>query len=85
MSGQRVEIAIDELVVDGLDSGARHAVADAVRRRLGELVAERGLPAGVAARAARGTVSAELPGPPARRPEALGAELAEALYRGLGG
>jgi hypothetical protein len=84
VSAGQVEIAVDELVVDGLDPGARAALAEVVQRRLGELVAERGLPAGSAGAPWRQEAFADLRAPVTSRVEVLGVELAEALYRGLG-
>jgi hypothetical protein len=85
MTGRRIEITVDELVLDGLAPPARGTVAEALRRRLGELVAERGLPSGPTEAAAGGTAAADLHVPASSRAEVLGAELAEALYRRLGG
>jgi hypothetical protein len=84
VSGGQVKIAVDKLVVDGIDPGARAALAEVVQRRLGELVAERGLPAGIADAPWRQEAFADLRVPVTSRVEVLGVELAEALYRGLG-
>jgi len=86
VSGPRFETTVEELAVDGqlLDPGAREALTDALRRRLGELVAERGLPGGMGAPAERTAATASLRLPAGSRADLLGAELAEALYRELG-
>jgi hypothetical protein len=44
-----VELHVDELVLEGVAAGDRHAVAQAVRAELARLIAERGLPPSLAA------------------------------------
>jgi len=44
----RVDLRIEELVLDGVDPGDRIELARAVERELARLVAERGLPAALA-------------------------------------
>lgn len=83
-----VHIQIGELVLHGLDhvrsAGARYDLGAAVERELARLLAEQGIPpglnqAGIVARLSGGSF-AVAPGSP---PDTLGAQIAEAVYRGL--
>lgn len=78
-----VLIEIDELVLSGILANARYAIADAVETSLAALIADQGLPA------CQSDVELEtLPGLQldirlTDRPQAIGAALAEGLYRTL--
>ncbi|HVV86983.1 MAG TPA: hypothetical protein VHE35_28285 [Kofleriaceae bacterium] len=80
----RIELHLDELVLHGVAARDRHRVADAVHAELARLLAEQGLPGGLASR--------ETPTPapvPATatvrttRPDDLGRGVAGAIYRSL--
>ena len=82
----KVEIEIERLVLHGVPAPRREAVGAAVRAELGRLVAERGVPAslragGALVRVDGGSVTVA----PDASPRALGAGVAGAVYRGIGG
>lgn len=83
-----VQIQIGELVLHGLDharsAGARYDLGAAVERELARLLADQGLPrglsqAGIVARLSGGSFTVA----PGTRIDTLGAQIAEAVYRGL--
>lgn len=77
----RVDLRIDELVLDGVAARDRHRVADAIERELARLIADRGLPPALR--------SADEPRAPAivvtagARPDDLGKSVAAAIYGAL--
>lgn len=75
-----IELHIEELVLDGFEPHQRYDIAEALRSRLGEVLAERGLPASLGDVSAidAGTISF---GGAAR----TGAAAADAIYRGFAG
>jgi hypothetical protein len=90
MTGRRVEILIEELVLHGFASADRHVIGEALAHELERLVAAEN-PAGLAA---IGSVRELQAGPadlsPGARPGAVGARLARAVHasfsaRGQGG
>lgn len=79
-----IELHIDELRLHGLDPAHRVALARAVEQALTQLLAARGLPStlhqeGVVAQLDGGALTLT----PGAQPEALGAQLAQAIYAGL--
>ena len=78
----RIDLRIDELVLHGI-TGDRARIARAVERELSRRLASSGVPAGArgAARVDGGRFQAR-PGAP---PDAVGADVARAVWTGLGG
>jgi hypothetical protein len=79
-----IDLHIEELVLEGFRPADRHRIGAAVERELARLLAERGLPAGLA----QGTDLPRLDGgsfeaKPGARPEAVGRQVAGAVYGGL--
>ena len=70
-----VELHIEELVLDGFEPHQQHEIADALRERLGSVLAERGVPPGLRDVGAvdAGTISSA----------DTGAGAADAIYDGL--
>lgn len=79
-----IELLIDSLILYGLPAD-RDAVAAAVERELGRLLAERGVPPGLGAEAAIAVSPPALRVPTGTRSEAIGARVAESIYAGMGG
>ena len=78
----RVELHIEELVLDGFEPHQRHEIAEALRARLGELLVDRGLPDALwndAAAIDAGSIALGESAPPAR----TGTAAADAIYRGF--
>lgn len=81
---KRIELHIEELVLHGFAPADRHRIGDAVQRELTRLLTEQGMPASLVQRGemarldggafeiARGS-----------RSEAIGAQVAQAVYGGL--
>jgi hypothetical protein len=81
---RNVELRIDELVLQGFPPGDRHRIGDAAARELARLFAEQGTPpslgeGGEVARLSRGSFEAR----PGLGAEAVGVQVARAVYRGL--
>jgi hypothetical protein len=79
-----IELHIEELVLHGFAPGDRHCLGEAVQRELARLLAEQGVPSGLA----QGGEAPRLDGGSFRidgggKPEATGARVARAVYRGL--
>lgn len=85
MRPRQIEVTIDELVLEGVSPAEKLRVAATVEKELGRLLAERGLPEGLQAGGTRGSVDG---GSFARAeratPSTVGAQVAAAVYRGLG-
>ncbi|HEX6288337.1 MAG TPA: hypothetical protein VFZ66_04060 [Herpetosiphonaceae bacterium] len=84
-----VDLRIDQLVLHGFDHGsaasARSLIGATVERELARLLSEQGVPPGLSQEGA----VARLDGGafevlPHAGPEAIGAQIAQAIYRGLG-
>jgi hypothetical protein len=78
---QNIDLHIEELVLHGFAPEDRYRIGAAVERELARLLAERGVPPGLAA----GAEIAGLDGgafqvAPGARPEAIGAQVAQAVY-----
>jgi hypothetical protein len=79
-----VELHIEELVLHGFAPGDHHRLGEAVQRELARLLAEQGVPPGLA----QGGEMERLDGGGFRieatgKPEAIGAGVAQAVYGGL--
>ncbi len=84
MGAVKIDLHIEELVLEGFRAADRHRIGAAVERELARLLTERGLPPGLA----QGADLARLDGggfeaKPGARPEAVGAQVAGAVYGGL--
>jgi hypothetical protein len=80
-----IDLHIEELVLDGFPPGDRHRIGAALERELTRLLAERGVPAGWE----RGGEAPQLNGgsfeaKPGARPERVGAQIAQSVFRGMG-
>ncbi|HEX9867630.1 MAG TPA: hypothetical protein VGC99_03370 [Candidatus Tectomicrobia bacterium] len=79
-----LEVYIEELVLHGFPTGDRYRIAEAVERELARLFAEQGVPPSFT----RGADIPRLDGggfevAQGSKPEVIGAQVAEAVYRGL--
>ncbi|MCP3166319.1 hypothetical protein [Myxococcus qinghaiensis] len=84
MTPRRISLHIDELVLHGVSPAHREQVGEAVRQELSRLLATEGLPQGFSggevARLDAGAVHVT----PHAAPQSLGAQVARAVYSGLG-
>jgi hypothetical protein len=85
MRPSRIELHIEELILHGFPPAARHHIGDALVRELTRLLTEEGVPPSLAA----GGESARLNGGTFQSThdtpvEAIGAQIARAVYGGLG-
>lgn len=81
-----VELHVGSLVLEGVRPQDRHRVGAALRRELGRLLAERGVPAGLHAGGSVPALRAPAAELPANASPALvGARLARSVYGALGG
>ena len=85
MTRPRIDVHIEELVLEGFAPADRHRIGDAVERHLARLLAG----PGAARQLAGGGEVARLDAGSFRvtrgsTPEAIGAQVARAIYRGLG-
>ena len=80
-----VEIHIDALVLDGFSPADRLRIGAALEGELARLVAERGLPEGLAGGAALEAIDAgSFVRGPLATPASIGGQAARAVYGGLG-
>jgi hypothetical protein len=84
MMPKRIELHIEELVLHGFSPGDRYRIGEAVERELARMFADRGVPqslerGGEIARVDAGAFEVA----PGSRAEAVGAEVAKAVYGGL--
>jgi hypothetical protein len=85
MKPNNIELQIEELVLHGFSPGDRYHIGQVVEHELGRMFAERGAPPSL-------TRSDEIPSleggtfkvKPGSRVEEIGAQVAQAVYRGLG-
>ena len=80
----KIDLHIEELVLEGFRASDRHRIGAAVERELTRLLMERGLPPGLAA----GGETAKLDGgslemKPGGRAEGVGRQVGNAIYGGL--
>ena len=75
-----IELHIEELILDGFEPHQRYEIAEALQARLGEVLADRGLPSSL------GDVSAIDAGSISfGSASRTGADAADAIYRGFAG
>lgn len=79
----KIALHIKELVLHGLAGVEGREVAAAVEAALRELIAERGLPAGLADKSTAGVDGGAFELVPGGGAEAIGAQVAAAIYGGL--
>lgn len=85
MRPREIRVRIEELVLEGFSPADRLRIGAAVERELGHLIAEHGLPAGAAASVARDVVDGgSFAREPLATPSSVGAQVARAVYAGLG-
>ncbi len=80
-----IEVNIEELVLHGFAPGDRYRIGEAVERELAQLFTEQGAPPSLT----RGGEIERLDGgafeiAPGSKAEAVGAQVARAVYRGIG-
>lgn len=85
MKPRRIALHIDELVLHGVPAAHRQRVGEALRQELTRLLSEGGLPTSLSAggavpRLEAGSVTVR----PGAAPEAMGSQVAQAVYSGLG-
>lgn len=85
MKPARMELSIDELVLHGFAPGDRRRISQAVQRELTRLAAEQGFPQeqmkrGAIGRLDAGTIRID----PVRRPERIGAQVAQSVHGAIG-
>lgn len=78
MSARRTELAIEQLVLEGMRPADARSVGDALERELGRLIRERGAPDARPPMAEAVPVSIDTRA--GESPAALGARLADAIY-----
>lgn len=84
MRRANLELHIEELVLHGFAPGDRHRIGDAVERELARLFTEHGLPPNLSQGFETGRLDAgSFNFAPGAKPEAVGAEVARALYGGF--
>ena len=85
MRPRRIALHIGQLVLHGVPAAHRQQVGEAVRQELARLLSEGGLSADLAAGGAVPRLEAgSLTMRPGAAPEALGTQVAQAVYSGLG-
>lgn len=85
MMPKNVELHIEELVLHGFSPGDRYRIGEAVEQELSRLLADRGVPESLE----RGGEVASVDGgafevAPGSKAEVVGAQVAKAVYEGLG-
>jgi hypothetical protein len=84
MKGRSLDLYVEELVLHGFPAGDRYVIAEAVERELARLFTEQGASSFLAQ---GGTIDRLNGGSfavaPVAKPEALGAQIAQAVYGGL--
>lgn len=82
---QTIELHIEELVLHGFPPTDRHALGDAVEHELARLLAEQGLPHWLASGGGLARVDGgKFDVAPGAQPDGIGAQVAQAVFRGLG-
>ena len=81
---QSIELHIEELVLHGFAPGDRYRIGEAVERELTRLFAERGVPTSLTN---GGEIvhqdGGEFNAPPGPKPEVIGIQVAQSVYRGV--
>ncbi len=85
MKPKNIELHIEELVLHGFSPGDRHHIGEAMEHELARMLADRGVPESLA----QGGEIASVDGgafevAPGSRAEVVGAQVAKAVYGGLG-
>jgi len=85
MKPKNIELNIEELVLHGFSPGDRYSIGEAVEQELTRLLADRGVPQSLE----RGGEIANMDGgafevAPDSRAQVVGAQVAKAVYGGLG-
>lgn len=84
MSGRRIELRIDELILHGFEPGDRHRIGEAVQNELGRLLRGQGTPL---AAENRGRIDVIKGGAftvtPGGGPESTGMQIARAVHDGI--
>ena len=84
MKPARIELHIEELVLHGFAPGGRYAIGDAVEHALTRLFGERGLgSSSIEGRECAHLNAGDVHVAPASPPEAVGTQVAQAVYGGL--
>jgi len=84
MNPAKIELRIEELVLDGFDPADRDRIAGSLKSELERLFAEGGLPPSLARRGEIGYLdSGAFEVGPALEAEAVGARMAQAIHGGL--
>ncbi len=79
-----IKLQVDELVLHGFAPGDRQRISAAVERELERLLSERGLPANLQQGGDRPVLNGgSFAVRPNARPEAIGAQVARAIYGGF--
>jgi hypothetical protein len=81
---RRVVVTIDRLTVEGVSAAEARLLTAALEQELASLLAAR-IPPGLTRGGPTATITGTLAAARAREAEAIGADGARALYRGLGG
>ncbi|HEU0015941.1 MAG TPA: hypothetical protein VFQ45_19850 [Longimicrobium sp.] len=81
-----IELHVDELVLEGVAARDRHAVGQAMRAELARLIAERGLPASLAAADGMARLDgARFSAAAGQGPAQIGAAVARSIFGAGGG
>jgi hypothetical protein len=84
MKPKNIELTIEELVLRGFAPGDRYRIGEAVEQGLSRLLADQGVPESLAEGGAIVSVDAgAFEVAPGSRAEAVGAQVAKAVYGGL--
>lgn len=79
-----IDLHIEELVLDGFPPGDRHRIGAALEKELARLLAERGLSAGWENGGEAGRLNGgKFEARPGARPERVGAQIAQSVFRGM--
>lgn len=79
-----IELHINELVLDGFRSADRQAIANALQCELVRLLQQQGIPGSMTRDSDHsGFDAGRLDAAPGSRPETVGAQVAQAVYRGI--
>ena len=85
MTPKNIELHIEELVLHGFALGDRYRIGEAVEQELSRLLADRGVPQSLERGGEIASVDAgAFEVAPGSRAEVVGAEVAKAVYKGLG-
>jgi hypothetical protein len=79
-----ISLHIEELILEGFGAGDRHRIADSLGCALERLLLSQGVPAELAESREVETINARpFDVMPHAKPEAIGSQVAQAIYRGL--